>query len=527
METTNSVLCERTVVVRLKDSDPRDIEPVAAALEQFTPLAEALRPGLHAFGARGPSRYFGGEQALAKLVVRAVTDAAPSASRASVGVADGLFAAGLAAHVAPQAPATSTSQAPAVDERSSLSASTAVLVVPPKQGRPFLAGLPLTLLVDPISPLSSEDGTEALLDVLWRLGIRTLGDLASLSEADVLGRFGWPGLLAHRLACGLDDRLLQGEAAGEDAGAEAEMDPPADRVETVAFMARALADDMVYRLARNGLDCVSIGIEAESDSGHASRRRWRHELRFSAADIVDRVRWQLEGWYRSPERPTGPVTLIRITPHMVAPADGRQLGMWGARSEADERAARALARVQGLLGAEAVTVPRLSGGRRPADTGRRMPLHAAAVDASPTQEPSTATANGGKAKKGRGRKPARRAKRGKTTEAADAPWLGRLPPPQPAVVLDRPEPVTVTDHEGNTVTVGGRGEVSAPPLHLTDSTGRSRSVVAWAGPWPLDERWWRPPDRRRQARFQLVLDDGSAHLCVLESGHWWREATYD
>ncbi len=516
------------VVVDLGDIAACECEPVAAALEQLTPLSEALRPGLHAFGARGPSRYFGGEQAMAELVVRTVAGAVPSASRAGVGVADGLFSAGLAARVAPQAQTTSTPGAPAVEERSvSLSASTAVLVVPPRQGRQFLAGLPLTLLADPISPLSSEGGTEALLDVLWRLGIRMLGDLAALSEADVLGRFGWPGLLAHRLACGLDDRPLQAEAADEDAGAEAEIDPPADRIETVAFMARVLADDIVSRLARDGLDCVSIGIEAHSDSGHASRRHWRHELRFSAAGIVDRVRWQLEGWYRSPERPTGPVTLIRITPCVVAPADGRQLGIWGERSEADERAAKALARVQGMLGAEAVTVPRLTGGRRPADTGRRVPLHAAEADASPAQEPSTATANGGKARKGRDRKPSRRAKAGKATEIADAPWPGRLPSPKPAVVLDRPEPVTIIDCGGSPVTVSGRGEVGAPPLHLTDSTGRSRSVVAWAGPWPLDERWWRPSARRRQARFQLVLEDGSAHLCVLESGRWWREATYD
>jgi len=527
----------RTVVVDLGLADARDCEPVAAALEQFTPTAEALRPGLHAFGARGPSRYFGGEQALAGLVARASAEAAPSARSVGVGVADGLFAAGLAARTAPRAPLPAvpasaleghgTGPPHAGLHGTGLPASTAVLVVPPRQGRQFLAGLPLTLLADPISPLFSEDGTEALLDVLWRLGIRTLGDVAALSRADVLGRFGWPGLVAHRLACGLDDRPLQVHPTADSSATEAEIDPPADRIETVAFMARALADDMVARLARDGLDCVSVGITAESDSGHASLRHWRHELRFNAAGIVDRVRWQLEGWYRSPERPTGPVTLIRITPCVVAPADGRQLGMWGERSEADGRAAKALARVQGLLGGEAVTVPRLTGGRRPADTGRRVPLHAAAVDASPAQEPSTATANGSKAKKDRGRKPARRAKPGKTTEVADAPWPGRLPSPQPAVVLDRPEPVTVTDREGNTVTVSGRGEVSAAPQRVTDSRGGSRTVVSWTGPWPLDERWWRPSARRRQARFQLVLDDGSAHLCVLESGRWWREATYD
>ena len=480
-------------VVDLGDLDACDGELVAAALEQFTPLAEALRPGMHVFGARGPSRYFGGEQAVAERVARAVTDAVPSVSKAGVGVADGLFTAGLAARVA--------------------AAPVAVLVVPPRRGGQFLADLPLVSLTYPVSPLApDEDGTEALLDVLWRLGIRTLGDLAALSETDVLGRFGWPGLLAHRLACGFDDRPLQAGAAGDSASAEAEIDPPADRIETVAFMARALADDMVDRLARDGLDCVCVGIEAQSDSGHASSRRWRHELRFGAAAVVDRVRWQLEGWCRSPERPTGPITLIRITPCVVAPADGRQLGMWGARSEADERAAKALARVQGLLGAGAVTVPRLVGGRRPADTGRRILLHAAET-ADSAQDSST-----GSAHKGR---------RGRKAKAVDAPWPGRLPAPSPAVVPAQPEPVAVTDCEGALVTVSGRGEASASPQQLTDSAGRSRAVTAWAGPWPLDERWWRPSARRRQARFQLVLDDGSAHLCVLESGRWWREATYD
>ena len=475
------------VVVDLGDIDTCDCESVAAALEQITPLSEALRPGLHAFGARGPSRYFGGERALAELVVRTAAGAVPSASRAGVGVADGLFAAGLAARAA--------------------DAPTAAVVVPPHQGRQFLARLPLISLSDPVSPLhADEDATSTLLDVLWRLGIRTLGDLAALSETDVLGRFGWPGLLAHRLACGFYDRPLQAGAAGEEAGAEAEIDPPADRIETVAFMARSLADAMVARLTRDGLDCMCVDITAESDSGHTSNRRWRHELRFGTADIVDRVRWQLEGWYRSPERPTGPVTLIRITPCVVVPADGHQLGMWGAKSEADERAARAMARLQGLLGAEAVTLPRLAGGRRPADTGRRVPLHAA--------EAEVVSKKGKPMKDGKAR-------------ATKAPWPGRLPAPSPAMVLDEPEPITVTDCGGDPVTVSGRGAASAAPCQVTDSGGRSQAVVAWAGPWPLDERWWRPPARRRQARFQLVLDDGSAHLCVLESGRWWREATYD
>jgi protein ImuB len=52
-------------------------------------------------------------------------------------------------------------------------------------------------------------------------------------------------------------------------------------------------------------------------------------------------------------------------------------------------------------------------------------------------------------------------------------------------------------------------------------------VVAWAGPWLLDERWWDPRAGRRRARFQLMGEDGTAHLCFIEGNQWWIEATYD
>jgi protein ImuB len=51
--------------------------------------------------------------------------------------------------------------------------------------------------------------------------------------------------------------------------------------------------------------------------------------------------------------------------------------------------------------------------------------------------------------------------------------------------------------------------------------------MGWAGPWPADERWWDPAAARRRARLQVLLDDGTAHLLVLEHGRWHLEATYD
>ena len=53
------------------------------------------------------------------------------------------------------------------------------------------------------------------------------------------------------------------------------------------------------------------------------------------------------------------------------------------------------------------------------------------------------------------------------------------------------------------------------------------AVVAWAGPWPYDERWWDPVGHRRRARLQVTTADGVAYLLTVESGRWVVEATYD
>src|SRR5205085_1150487 len=125
--------------------DARAFEPVVVAVEAFGPAVEIVRPGVCALPTRGPSRYFGGDEALAARVAAAVPGA-------RVGVADGPFAAVLAARRA--------------------------RVVAPGQSAAFLAPLPVAVLGDP-----------DLADLLRRLGLRTLGDVAALAPAAVLGRF--------------------------------------------------------------------------------------------------------------------------------------------------------------------------------------------------------------------------------------------------------------------------------------------------------------------------------------------------
>ncbi|MGB6455556.1 MAG: DNA polymerase Y family protein, partial [Streptosporangiaceae bacterium] len=107
------------------------------------------------------------------------------------------------------------------------------------------------------------------------------------------------------------------------------------------------------------------------------------------------------------------------------------------------------------------------------------------------------------------------------------PWPGQLPAPSPATVYPAPRQASVTDSVGEVVSVGGRAGLSAAPARLSVEGGPARPVTAWAGPWPVTQRWWDPPRACRQARFQLVTDDGRGWLATLQDGRWRIEARYD
>lgn len=459
---------ELAVIAHDPARDARAFEAVIGALEVLTPRIEIIAAGTCAFATRGPSRYFGGDRSLAERAELLAADALGArtgvAGPPRAGVADGLFAASLAARAG-------------------------VTVVPPGTSAAFLAPLPAETL-----------DRDDLVGLLARLGLRTLGQFAELPEASVVARFGADGALAHRLARGLDGRPLVAGRPRLELAVTAELDPPADRIDRVAFVAKTLADELHARLSGLGVACTRVAIEAETEHDERLVRLWRHEGALSAAAIAERVRWQLDGWWHSPRRPTGGISLLRLVPDEVEAETGHQLGFWGGRTLADGRAARALARIQGLLGPEAVRRPERRGGRSPIEAVVAVPVGMVDPDDH---------------------------RAGPAASRVDAPWPGRLPAPSPALVHQPPLAANVLDGSGRPVTVDGRGQASAAPAWVEIANRAARAVTAWAGPWPLDERWWDAADRRRRARFQVVTDAGTAHLLVLERGQWSVEATYD
>jgi len=324
-------------------------ERVIAAVTGFCPDVEVVEPGVCAFGARGPARYFGGEKALAARITAALADLGVENR---TGVADGLFAALLAARDG--------------------------TAVPPGGTARFLATQPVSVLPD-----------QDLAALLARLGVRTLGDFAALPARDVASRFGHPGEYAHRLARGLDSRPLATRPPPPGLSVVREFDPPEPRAEPVVFAARALATSLHHGLAARGLACVRVQVTVGWAGGRESSRRWRHDGLLSAAAVAERVRWQLDGWQPAApgdEHAPGGIITLRLAPDQVIRATGQQLALWG-ETVISDRVARAAMRVQAMLGHEAVLRPVLGGGRNAADQVTPVPFGEKAEPRLPAGRP--------------------------------------------------------------------------------------------------------------------------------------------
>lgn len=475
------------LVERDEPAEMRAFEPVLRAIDEHVcPSVEVVRPGLCLFETRGPSRYFGNDTALSQAVAAAVITALPDADPSDatgcsgarlpirIGIAEGPFAAEIAAR------RSSDPDHPTI--------------VDAGQTPAFLSPFPVEIL-----------GRPDLVHLLRRLGLRTLGDLAALPRRTVASRFGAEGSRVHRLASGTEHHPVRPLLPPEELEVREELDPPEERVEPLAFVAKMLADRLQEQLSERGLGCTRLFVEAESEHGEIRSRQWRNETSLTASAVAGRVRWQLEGWLtgEDEQRPTAGITLLRIIPTELHQEDGDQLRLFGGPTDGDGKAAAAITRLQGLLGFDAVYGADQGPGREPGHI-RLAPWGEQRSSVPPTSKKFSL----------------------RTEHTPLPPWPGRLPAPHPSILHPEPVPVDVVDRRGKTITLTERGVVSGEPARLINGR-RTFAVVDWSAPWPVRERWWDPAAPPETTRLQLLTADGSARLIAHRHGRWWIEGEYE
>lgn len=469
---------ELTLVPADTGRDVRAFEGIVQAVETVVADVEVVRPGMLLFAAGGPARYLGGEERLGEELVGVVTEEV--GTECQIGLAEGYLTAVLAAREG--------------------------VLVPPGQAREFLAGRDVRSLLHAATTRQASAAWADLVDLFRRLGLLRLGDVAALRTSDVAARFADLGLQAHRLARGLDARRPVVARPDPDITVQAELDPPAARIDTATFAARRLAEELQGRLMRRGATCARLAVLARTTTGAELSRTWRIEGALSAGELTDRVRWQLEGWLagRSGRPPAAPLSRLELLAQEVAPAGAAQEGLWGRRARGEVQAARAAVRIQGMLGPDRVLAPVPEGGRTPRE---RVRLVAWGDERTPERPVA-------------------------------APWPGAIPPPLPTVVPLTPTRVVLRGESGVPVAVSHRGMLDGATPHLLEVlpgegvgwlTPGTHRVTGWAGPWPISERWWsQHAVRGAWLQVQVTLERGDGVvLLLLRDGTWWVEGVHD
>lgn len=275
---------------------------LAPLLAAVTPIVERARPGVFFLDWGGVARRLREE-------VQFVSQ---------IGIADGPFAAAVAAHhiATPDAPAR----------------------VPPGGSAAFLAPFDIAVL----------PGVRRLAPHLRALGLPTVGQVARLPEGALAARLGDAIRQPHRLARGHDARPLRPEPAPAERAVELAFDPPEESLERLLFAATRALRPLWDGLEREGLAAGGVRLTLALEGGD----RVTVEAPLLAAAGAGRVATDALRTRLAGQALPASVVSLTVTLTGVGPAGGRQ----GALAAADRAARRprqleAVARLWALCGA--------------------------------------------------------------------------------------------------------------------------------------------------------------------------------
>ena len=430
---------------RLARSEEMEAATRAVLLEcaaQFSPRIEAVQAGMDCgcvLDITGTERLFGAPAVLAGRLKDAL---ATAGLRAAVAVSGNFHTARLKA-----------------------ATTRGVTLVPAGHEAIALSRLPVEVLQLP------NETAETL--AIW--GIRTLGELAALPEADLVARLGQQATDWRKLAWGELEHAFQPTEEGFSLEEHCAFETAVEQIDSLLFVAARMIDCLATRAAGRALSLASLRVTMRLEAGLAYERTIRPALPTVDRKFLLKL-LQLEVAAHPPQAGVLAITLS-ATPGQASKV---QLGLFAPQTPEPTRLDVTLARLKAIVGEDRVGSPALQDTHRPGSfrmEGFRVGVTAASLDAAHSA-------------------PARMA-------------LRRMRPPSPVQVwLDAQRPVTFFDRQ------------------------QRYRVAAAYGPWKTSGCWW-SIETWNTEEWDVLAEgsNGAAITCLLVhdcARHKWElEAVYD
>jgi len=197
----------------------------------------------------------------------------------------------------------------------------------------------------------------AQIFTLW--GIRTLGDLAQLPEAELVARMGPAARLWQRLARGDAEHAFQPIEPSFRLHEYCELEAPAEQIDSLLFVAARMVECLVARAAARAMSLASVTLELKLEGGSVHRGAVRPALPTTDRRFLLKL-IQLELGAHPPQ---AAVVAIALTAE-AGQSSKVQLGLFAPQTPEPSRLDVTLARLKALVGDDRVGSPALEDSHR-------------------------------------------------------------------------------------------------------------------------------------------------------------------
>jgi len=134
---------------------------------------------------------------------------------------------------------------------------------------------------------------KAFAATLERDGIRTIGQLQSMEEADLMRRYGTMGQRLYRLSRGADDRVVETDGEAKSVSSETTFNDDLAREEELVPHLRRLSEQVAARLRKSALAGQTVVLKLKTADFKLRTRNRRLESPTRLADRIFRTGLQL------------------------------------------------------------------------------------------------------------------------------------------------------------------------------------------------------------------------------------------